>query len=102
MSLAESPEITVPDAPLRPVGLFPRTLRRRWLQILSQWGILSTALVFAANSITEPHYEATAWLKVGPRALEIGRTAELNPRDLETYRYMITSPDVLRIALRDS
>jgi hypothetical protein len=86
--------------------LLGRTLRRRWLPILTQWGILGTALMLGAHYALPAGYESTAWLEVdlsrhalwapqGDPALSI------SAQSVETHARLITSPEVLAAAVAD-
>lgn len=109
MSLSESrsSDPSEPESPPPPRfrGLVARTVRRRWPQILTQWGILATALTSAAYLITRLEYEGTALIRVAPpQVLALGNTLEdghTRKTWLETQKILLTSTEILSHTLTD-
>ena len=52
-----------------------RTIRRRWIPIVTQWLILSVAMMTAAYVVIKPVYRASLMLRVDPSTWRIHSTA---------------------------
>lgn len=81
-----------------------RALRRHWWRVLAVWALGSAGLGYLAYTKIRPTYEATAWLQVEPPAREIlvqsNSSNDFGPY-LDTQVLLITSPEVLTVAVRD-
>jgi succinoglycan biosynthesis transport protein ExoP len=81
-----------------------RALRRHWWQILAIWLVGSVGLVYLAATKIRPSYDAISWLSVEPPSRGIllqGNTmADFGPY-LDTQVLLITSPDVLAMAIKN-
>ena len=81
-----------------------RALRRHWWQILALWLFSSAGLVYLAATKIRPSYDAVSWLNVEPPSRGIlvqGNTmADFGPY-LDTQVLLITSPDVLAMAIKN-
>ena len=82
-------------------GLLRRTLRRRWVPILTQWAILTVALFAAAYVLIGTSYRASSLIRIDPQKDNIfGGQSQGETLDafLKTQVELITSPNVLSAA----
>ena len=83
-------------------GLFRRTLRRRWVPILTRWALLTVALWTAAYLLIQGPYRATSVIRVDPLASDLFgvRKGQTEPAGafMETQVQLITSNNVLTAA----
>ena len=85
-------------------GLLRRTLRRRWIPILTQWAILTVALGSTAYVLVRPTYRAISLLRIDPATADlfgIRTGSETFDSFLQTQVQLITSPNVLTAASTD-
>jgi uncharacterized protein involved in exopolysaccharide biosynthesis len=82
-------------------GLLRRTLRRRWIPILTQWAILTVALFSAAYILVQGPYRAVSLIRVAPATSDlygVQTGGESFDSFLQTQVQLITSPNVLTAA----
>ena len=82
-------------------GLFRRTIRRRWVQILSQGALLTVALMSAVYVMARGDYRASSVLRVDPEKMKlygIDDRPESLDAFLKTQVQLINSPNVLTAA----
>ena len=82
-----------------------RAMRRHWWQILLIWGVLSGGMVAAVKKYVKPSYEAVAILQVEPTnrsvLAPIQVSNDLTSAFMETQLQLLTSSDVVALALKD-
>jgi len=89
------------DPQTRPRGLIRRTLRKRWIPILTQWALLTVALIFAVSYLPVRAYKAVSLLRVDPKVTDLytlGGQADTFPAYIQTQVQLLTSPNVLTAA----
>jgi uncharacterized protein involved in exopolysaccharide biosynthesis len=88
-------------SPSRRPGLIRRTLRRRWVPILTRWALLTVALMSAVYVLPAGPYRANSILRVDPAFTDLYNVktgGESLDAFLQTQVQLITSPNVLTAA----
>jgi len=85
--------------------LVVRALRRHWWQILAVWMVGSLGLMYLAYTKIKPMYDAVSWILVEPASSKVlanmgGGSTDFGPY-LDTQVLLVTSPEVLQVALDD-
>jgi hypothetical protein len=89
-------------SPSKSPGLIRRTIRRRWVPILTRWALLTVALMSAVWVLPAGPYRALSILRVDPAVTDLYNLktggGESIDAFLQTQVHMITSPNILTAA----